>query len=140
MDDAAKRAALEITDPDGDTLDVSEVFGMGGRQAALFVTSAEDPNDIEGVRLFVENATKLRDWLNAFIRKGASVQPAMAWTKEPPTVPGLWWWKPSSGKVQPLMLELRGDSLIAWEHGDDVFIAVDDLAGEWHGPLPEPPA
>lgn len=126
---------LEIVDADGDTLDIGEVYGMGRRCLALFVTSAENPNDIEGVNLSVENAMKLRDWLNTFI----GTKPALAWTKEPPTVAGYWWHR-RHAEANPCAVLVTFDSGsmdVTWCGGNlpEVF-----GGGEWYGPIEVPPA
>ncbi len=67
---AAKTAPVErliFTDQDGDRLEVARVFGMGEKMGALYVRDPNDPDDECGVNINVENATKLRDWLNEFL-------------------------------------------------------------------------
>lgn len=62
-----------------------------------------------------------------------------AWTSEPRT-PGWYWYQPlnRSLEAQVLKVELDLGYLIAWECGDDLSTAVDDLTGDWYGPLETP--
>ncbi len=64
---------LEFNDEDGETLDITEVFGFGEPMLALFVVNTPmdegSEEDTCGININVENATRLRDWLNAFIER-----------------------------------------------------------------------
>ncbi len=68
---------LELNNEDGETLDITEVFGFSEPMLALFVINNPIDEDSEedtcGVNINVENATKLRDWLDQFIRKHGSI-------------------------------------------------------------------
>jgi hypothetical protein len=57
---------LHLTDPDGDTLRVSEVFGYG--EPRLSVRVVQDGGE-SSVHLTVDTAAALRDWLDGWIER-----------------------------------------------------------------------
>jgi hypothetical protein len=73
---------LELTDLDGDKLECKEVGGFGEPMLALFVVDGYDANDLCGVNLNVENAAKLRDFLDDFIDLRTAPKPPKTETVE----------------------------------------------------------
>jgi hypothetical protein len=65
----------------------------------------------------------------------------LVWTKDKPTVPGWYWWR-RNGDAQILEVSVgggRNDRCRLWvRRGDEAAIRVDDLNGDWAGPLDPP--
>lgn len=61
---------LDLVDEDGEKLDIKRVGGFGEPMASLFVVDGQDPKDQCGIRLNLDNARRLRDWLTGFIERG----------------------------------------------------------------------
>ena len=69
-------------------------------------------------------------------------RPGLVWTKEPPTVPG-WYWYTQSDFSRPRIVQLmyRGldtDRLTASFAGNEEDEWVEDMVGRWAGPIPMP--
>lgn len=69
-------------------------------------------------------------------------RPGLVWTKEPPTVPG-WYWYTQSDFSRPRIVQLmyRGldtDRLTASLAGNEEDEWVEDMVGRWAGPIPIP--
>lgn len=69
-------------------------------------------------------------------------RPGLVWTKEPPTVPG-WYWYTQSDFSRPRIVQLmyRGldtDRLTASFAGNEEDEWVEDMVGRWAGPIPIP--
>lgn len=66
---------------------------------------------------------------------------ALTWTEEPPRTVGMYWWRqdPCSKywayKVR-LIPKIHG--LITYDHRDAIAVHVEDIGGQWAGPIPEP--
>jgi hypothetical protein len=63
----------------------------------------------------------------------------LKWTKEPPTVPGYYWWR--DGHVGPagvLRLAEEGRALLSFSTKSDFVCPPRMRGGEWCGPI-EPP-
>jgi hypothetical protein len=114
----AERAALERC------IDTVRAFFKGA-------SSQDDPTFLDPVR------QQLSDALVAAIR---AMAPAAGgtWSKEPPTVPGYWWWRLSESHEPEIVSLLKyGDRLLIGH----VFGAdASKTEGEWAGPLIPPPA
>lgn len=69
-------------------------------------------------------------------------RPGLVWTKEPPTVPG-WYWYTQRDFSRPRIVQLmyRGldtDRLTASFAGNEEDEWVEDMVGRWAGPIPMP--
>lgn len=69
-------------------------------------------------------------------------RPGLVWTKEPPTVPG-WYWYTQSDFSRPRIVQImyRGldtDRMIAFFVGNEEDEWVEDMVGRWAGPIPMP--
>ena len=69
-------------------------------------------------------------------------RPGLVWTKEPPTVPG-WYWYTQSDFSRPRIVQImyRGldtDRLTASFAGNEEDEWVEDMVGRWAGPIPMP--
>ncbi len=65
--------------------------------------------------------------------------PAPQWTSEPPTVPGWYWWRSTSGKTAVTRVHMDGFDLCAWNEITVLKYTVATLGGEWHPtPIPAP--
>ena len=69
-------------------------------------------------------------------------RPGLVWTKEPPTVPG-WYWYTQRDFSRPRIVQImyRGldtDRLTASFAGNEEDKWVEDMVGRWAGPIPMP--
>lgn len=69
-------------------------------------------------------------------------RPGLVWTKEPPTVPG-WYWYTQSDFSRPRIVQImyRGldtDRLVVSFAGNEENEWVEDMVGWWAGPIPMP--
>lgn len=69
-------------------------------------------------------------------------RPGLVWTKEPPTVPG-WYWYTQRDFSRPRIVQImyRGldtDRLTASFAGNEEDEWVEDMVGRWAGPIPMP--
>lgn len=62
-------------------------------------------------------------------------RPGLAWTTEPPTVPGWYWWRWHKG-AEAIPLEVREGLIV--EYPRRTLRAVADIGGQWAGPIPMP--
>lgn len=62
-------------------------------------------------------------------------RPGLAWTTEPPTVPGWYWWRWHKG-AENMPLEVREGLIV--EYPRRILRAVADIGGQWAGPIPGP--
>lgn len=83
------------------------------------------------------------------LRKQAAAQSAIlsaiksqwaeaGWTKEPPTVPGWYWYRPQPGNPAWLVELWQNAKGLMYAEADREFTPVCSMHGEWAGPL-EPP-
>lgn len=62
---------------------------------------------------------------------------ALQWTKEPPTTPGGYWWREKQEK-RPRIVDVGQAAGMYLAFTPKGLCKVNELDGEWAGPLPEP--
>lgn len=68
-------------------------------------------------------------------------RPGLVWTKEPPTVPGWYWYQCCFSRPRIAQIMYRGldtDRLTASFAGNEEDEWVEDMVGRWAGPIPIP--
>lgn len=68
-------------------------------------------------------------------------RPGLVWTKEPPTVPGWYWYHRYFSSPRIVQLMYRGldtDRLVVSFAGNEENEWVEDMVGWWAGPIPMP--
>lgn len=68
-------------------------------------------------------------------------RPGLVWTKEPPTVPGWYWYQRYFSRPRIVQIMYRGldtDRLTASFAGNEEDEWVEDMVGRWAGPISMP--
>jgi hypothetical protein len=59
------------------------------------------------------------------------------WVTETPTAPGYYWWR-ESGSEEPCIVEVDIKQRRVLSLGTDEAPSLDEMEGEWYGPLESP--
>jgi hypothetical protein len=62
----------------------------------------------------------------------------MTWTHEKPTVPGWYWYKSAVWKTFSIETVFQSPNRSCYINSCGHIVPVDDVDGEWAGPIPEP--
>lgn len=65
-------------------------------------------------------------------------RPGLAWTKEPPKVPGWYWYQRCFSRPRIAQVKARGLGMIAIFAGNEEDEWVEDMVAFWAGPIPGP--
>ena len=58
----------------------------------------------------------------------------MEWSKEPPKLPGHYWWRSKPGKHWNEVVFIESqfmEGFVAWQHGQSGYVTLKELGGEW---------
>lgn len=97
------------------------------------------PTEEEAEAVLRANGTSGKEVVNQFIerllRENLQLKGKLAWTKEPPAVDGVYWWRLSENDPDPDICETDLEMGFVYDIGDPVGAKISARGGEWLGPV-----